>query len=100
MVKQMVRKQFYILKHQDVMLKRIAEARGVSEAEIIRQAIDREVTGETTFYRVNALDGITDFAGLALSKRNETTEGQPFRWDRDEIYAERENRWLREEPDS
>ena len=39
---QMVRKQVYIEPRQDAVLKRLARTRGVTEAEIIRQAIDRE----------------------------------------------------------
>ena len=39
----MLRKQIYIPKRQQVILKRLAKARGLSEAEIIRQAIEREV---------------------------------------------------------
>jgi hypothetical protein len=41
-----VRKQIYIQKRQDALLKRLDQARGLSEAEIIRQAIEREVAGE------------------------------------------------------
>ncbi len=36
-----VRKQIYIEPHQEAALKRLARQRGTSEAEIIRQAIDR-----------------------------------------------------------
>lgn len=38
-----VRKQIYIEPYQDAMLKRLAAKSGASEAEIIRQAIDRHV---------------------------------------------------------
>ena len=38
----MVRKQIYIYHRQEILLKRLARVRGISEAEIIRQAIDRE----------------------------------------------------------
>ena len=38
----MVRKQIYITKRQDALLKRLAKQRGVSEAEVIRQALERE----------------------------------------------------------
>ena len=41
----MVRKQIYIEPRQEALLKRLAESRRVSEAELIRQAIDRQVTG-------------------------------------------------------
>jgi len=39
----MVRKQVYIEPRQETLLKQLAEAQGVSEAEVIRQAIDRRV---------------------------------------------------------
>jgi hypothetical protein len=42
---EMIRKQFYIHKRQHLLLRRLSQARGVSEAEIIRQAIEREATG-------------------------------------------------------
>jgi len=36
---QMMRKQIYIQKRQQARLRRLARARGVSEAEVIRQSI-------------------------------------------------------------
>lgn len=42
---QMVRKQIYIPKRQQLLLKRKAKAVGVSEAELIRQAIDHNLEG-------------------------------------------------------
>jgi hypothetical protein len=38
----MVRKQVYIEPRQETLLKRLARDAGVTEAEIIRQAIDRQ----------------------------------------------------------
>ena len=38
----MVRKQIYISERQLALLRRLAVVRGVSEAEVVRQAIDRE----------------------------------------------------------
>ena len=43
---EMVRKQIYIEERHERLLKRISKARGVSEAELIRQAIERETVGE------------------------------------------------------
>ena len=37
----MVRKQFYLLQAQDRKLKRLAVARGCTEAELIRDAVDQ-----------------------------------------------------------
>jgi hypothetical protein len=41
---QLVRKQVYIEKRQDALLKRQAKLRGMSEAALIREAIDRQLT--------------------------------------------------------
>jgi hypothetical protein len=93
----MVRKQFYILKRQDALLKRLAQARGLSEAEIIRQAIEREINVVSPKPPFEAFSAMDDFARLAHSKRTqETKKAEPYRWNREEIYAEREGRWLRE----
>ncbi len=37
----MVRKQFYITEEQDALLKRLAASMGVTEAEVVRMALDR-----------------------------------------------------------
>lgn len=94
---QMVRKQIYIQKRQDVLLKRLSQARGLSEAEIIRRAIEREVAGVPAQPAPIDLTAIDDFARLALSKRGEGIKAEPYRWNREDIYAERESRWPREQ---
>jgi hypothetical protein len=96
MTTQMVRKQIYIRKRQDAMLKRIAQARGLSEAEVIRQAIEREIAvvpDQPSDVDRTAWQEMIAF----IEKRQATVSGgQPYRWNREEIYAERENRWLRD----
>ncbi len=47
---EMVRKQIYIQERHERLLKRISKARGVSEAELIRQAIERETVGESPLF--------------------------------------------------
>ncbi len=42
-MKRMVRKQIYLQSHQDQRLKRMVKETGLSEAELIRQAIDAQV---------------------------------------------------------
>lgn len=44
---QMIRKQIYIQPAQQIILKRLAELRGQSEAEVIRQAINQQIGGAT-----------------------------------------------------
>ena len=46
-----IRKQIYILPDQDRQLKRLSETRGLSEAEIIRQAIDAQVSRYAPIFR-------------------------------------------------
>lgn len=89
----MVRKQFYIHKRQQLLLRRLSQARGVSEAEIVRQAIEREATGnglQPALPDRAAWQEITDFvkAQRALSR-----VGKPYRWNREDAYEERENRF-------
>ncbi len=90
----MLRKQIYIPKRQQLLLKRLAKARGVSEAEIIRQAIEREallnaarpVTGDHT-----ALEAFIRF-GLSRRSAKDTTGRS---WTREELYEERLSRYGR-----
>jgi hypothetical protein len=44
----LVRKQIYIYKRQQVLLKQLAKDRGLSESEIIRQSLDRDVDKAVT----------------------------------------------------
>jgi hypothetical protein len=89
----MVRKQFYIHKRQHILLRRLSRARGVSEAEIVRQAIEREATGvspQSPLPDRAAWDEIVDFveARKALGP-----DGEPYQWNRQDAYQERESRF-------
>jgi len=92
----MIRKQVYIQKRQQLILRRLARARGVSEAEIIRQAIDHQVSGG----RVRALppDSAAWQKALAFIRSLQAqgpVSDQPRRWTREEAYEERESRYDR-----
>jgi predicted nucleotide-binding protein len=90
----MVRKQIYIYKRQQAQLKRISEARGISEAEIIRNALDREVNSQIAPYHYDEeawkkiLEAIDKQAAEGVS-------GEPYKFRREDAYEERENRWLK-----
>ena len=92
----MVRKQVYLPRSQNQKLKRLARQRGVSEAEVIRQALEREVEGSGTRVQDGrkALEKLVRFA-RSLREQPEFTQGQAYHFDRDEIYNERESRWER-----
>jgi hypothetical protein len=86
---QMLRKQIYIEKRQQALLKRLAKKRGVSEAEIIRQAIEREASGSPA--RALPLDHEAWEQALAFmqARRKLGVQGPPYRWRREDAYEER-----------
>jgi hypothetical protein len=92
----MVRKQFYLPKRLNQLLKRKAKQRGISESEVLRQALERDVEMSTPVVRDSrkALDEIIAFA-RSLRERPELMRGKPVRWNRQELYDERENRWFK-----
>jgi hypothetical protein len=86
-----VRKQIYIGRRQKAQLKRAAKARGVSEAELIRQAIDQNLAGGT---KGTARDPEAWARAVALMRSLQAQGTLPHRrrtWTRDELYEEREN---------
>ena len=92
----MVRKQIYIHKWQDDLIKHLAEARGISEAEVIRNAIEKEMHGSQNLPVSQSSSALDEFIQLAISKRAAALKGESYRWNRDEIYEERLSRWLHE----
>ena len=94
----MVRKQVYLPRRQNQLIKRLAKQRGVSEAEVIRQAWEREAEMSAPVVRDSkkALDEIITFA-RSLRERPELMQGEPVRWNRQELYEERESRWFKKD---
>ena len=85
---EMVRKQFYIHRRQQLLLRRLAAARGVSEAEIVRQAIEHEAAGGEAVQR--APDRAAWEAVLkAVAERRDEGDGVAYRWRREDAYEER-----------
>ena len=85
----MVRKQIYIEKRHERQLRRIAERRGASQAEVVRDAIEREAVG-------SGVDPSTDPAAwqeaLATIRKIHRGRGRPAtvrRWKRAELYEDR-----------
>ena len=91
----MVRKQVYIHKRQQALLKRLSKLRGESESEIIRSAIDREAVTTAVQVPFDSRKALDEIFRFALSLRDRDVTGEPYQWDREELYTERENRWLR-----
>jgi hypothetical protein len=93
---QMIRKQVYIEPRQEAILKRLARMRGVSEAELIRESIDRQASGsqlQSAQLDPAAWEEAYQFM-VALHARGALPE-QGRKWKREELYEERLNRYGR-----
>jgi hypothetical protein len=93
----MVRKQIYIEPRQEVLLKQLAEARGVSEAELIRRAIDRQVGGGVQ--RPLPPDPVAweqAYQFMLDLRTRGPAEGEQRSWRREELYEERMKRYERD----
>lgn len=93
---QMVRKQIYIAKRQEQMLKRLARTQGLSEAEIIRQALDDRVLGghaHRTAPDPTAWAEILSF--IATRRTGKPAASRPRDWKRDDLYEDRLSRYDR-----
>lgn len=96
MTTQMVRKQIYIQRRQEAMLKRLSKTLGISEAEIIRRAIEHELGGNVSQPAPRTTQALDQFIHSALKPRGEDVIREPYQWNRQELYEERESRWLRD----
>ena len=85
---QMLRKQIYIPERQQTQLKRLSKQRGVSEAEIIRQAIEREMLFTASRPLSGDHSSLEEFIRFGLS-RHATQDTTERTWTRDELYEER-----------
>ena len=89
----MIRKQVYIESRQETTLKKQARALGITEAEVIRRAIDRQMTS----VRLGARDPKAwEQEKAFITKR--MTEGSASgsrQWKRDDAYEERLKRYGR-----
>ena len=89
----MVRKQIYLEQRQEARLKRMARARGTSEAEVIRQAIDRQIMGVAVGAGggdPSAWDSALRFMRSLAARPRKGAQGRG--WKRDDAYAERLSR--------
>lgn len=90
----MVRKQLYIEERQERALKRRAKALGISEADIVRQALDAVLVAEgekpVGARHLEALHAVLETA-LQVSRGHRLVEDVR----REDLYEEREGRWAR-----
>lgn len=88
-VTQMIRKQIYMAPSHQALLRRLARVRGVSEAEVVRQAIEREATGGQASAFVHDPKALGEIIAYAMGRRQHGSATEPYHWDRDEVYTER-----------
>ena len=89
--RKMVRKQVYIYPHQEARLKAMAAAQFMSEADLIRQAVDAFL-GQPQIAASNPLppdeaawqEVLASFAAV----RERSLPGAPQRWTREDYYDE------------
>jgi hypothetical protein len=86
----MVRKQIYIEERHERLLKRISKARGVSEAELIRQAIERETIGAKPVLLTPDQAAWGEILRFVKNRKSLRPGGRPYRWNRLDAYEERE----------
>ena len=98
---EMVRKQIYISRRQQALLKRLSQQRGLSEAEIIRQAIDREASHVSPRIELSSQQAWDQAYQFMLSMSSRATQfHKPYEWNRDELYEGRLGRYaLRDKSD-
>lgn len=92
----MIRKQVYIEKHHDRMLKRRAKQLGVTEAELIRKALDGVETGSLA--RRHTTDAAAAQEALAFMRSLSVPSfGRPRgrEWTRESLYEDRIGRWAK-----
>jgi hypothetical protein len=101
---EMVRKQIYISRRQQALLKSLSQQRGLSEAEIIRQAIDREATHVAPRIELTSQEAWDKAFHFIQSLAERAAQFKtPYQWNREELYDERLSRYSIQEkhdPDS
>lgn len=92
----MIRKQVYLEPRQDRMLKRRASQRGVTEAEIMREALDRLDVRPVARRRdvdVDAARQALAFMRSLAARGNRAPKGRT--WTRESLYEDRIGRWTK-----
>jgi len=86
----MIRKQVYLEPRQDVQIKRLAEERGTTEADIIRQAVDLLLAESQRLRRAqSAWQAAQALMETRASYAVQNDQIEQLTWTRDELYTER-----------
>jgi predicted DNA-binding protein len=88
----MVRKQIYITPEQDATLKRLAKKRGVTEADVVREAIDKVEADADAAEERRRKAG--DELVAHMRRHAATHVGTTDKWTRDDAYDDERSRRL------
>ena len=84
----MTRKQLYLPKRLNQFVKRAAKQRGVSEAEVIRQALERDEK-MITYPVLESAAGWNKILRFVKERQAKYAgQGKPVQWNRQELYEE------------
>ena len=90
----MIRKQLYLEETQDQALKTRAKELGISEAELVRRALDAALhPKESTHLAAPRRAALMRLLDNAKRLSAEHRPPEDYRFDRNELYDEREGRW-------
>ncbi len=82
----LVRKQIYLERSQVKAVQQKAAVLGLNESELIRQAIDRDLFGSGSFPSRPNPDAWEEIEGFIASLSVNAQAGEPYHFDRDELY--------------
>ncbi len=85
----MVRKQIYIQDRQERMLRRLAETRGVSQAEVVRQAIEGQAAGHSSAAGTNPIAWAQALDFIRSLREGSPSDRKTHRWSREDLYEDR-----------
>lgn len=90
----MIRKQVYVEPRHDRMLKRRASQRGVTQAQLIREALDGlEMSTLPGRREVDTNAGSKALAFMRSLSASQSDKSRRRSWTRESLYAERIGRW-------
>jgi len=91
-VAKMVRKQIYIQDRQERLLRRIAETRGVSQAQVVREAIEGQAIGQGGASGTNPAAWARALDRMRSLHERAPSDQKPHRWSREDLYEDRLSR--------
>lgn len=95
----MIRKQIYLERSQVIAIRHKAKALGVNESELIRQAIDHELYGGAGIPTRPDPAAWEEIEAFLASQAGKPLAGEPYQFNREELYDERLGRIVGTDPD-